>query len=77
MTATDLQTLTHQRNNQTKNFTKPKMKVHIVIRQEEHDDYIEKVFYAGCNAQKYADEINKNKDDYPRRVETYDVEDMK
>lgn len=52
------------------------MKVHIVIRQEEHDDYIEKVFYAGYYAQKYADEKNKNKDDYPRRVETYDVADM-
>lgn len=76
MTATDLQTLTHQRNNQTKNFTKPKMKVHIVIRQEEHDDYIEKVFYAGYYAQQYADEKKQNKDDYPRRVETYDVADM-
>lgn len=53
------------------------MRVHIVIKQEggerDYIENIEKVFYAGWDADQYAEAMSK-KDGYPRRIVHYDVE---
>ena len=47
------------------------MKVFIVIRVEEHSDYVEKVFFNNEQAEKYVAQFADNPDEYARHVEEH------
>lgn len=48
--------------------------VYIVIRHEEHSDYVEKVFFDKDKAETYAARFADNPDEYGRDVEEHTVE---
>lgn len=42
--------------------------VYVVTRSEEHNDYVEVVFYNRENAEKYCKLFNDNEDEYHRTI---------
>lgn len=42
--------------------------VYVVTRSEEHNDYVEAVFYNRGNAEKYCKQFNDNEDEYSRNI---------
>ena len=53
------------------------MKVFIVMRAEEHSDYVEKVFFNKEHAEQYAAQFVNNPNEYARHVEKHKIEDIK
>lgn len=52
------------------------MKVFIVMRAEEHSDYVEKVFFDKERAEQYAAQFANNPNEYARHVEEHKIEDI-
>lgn len=47
--------------------------VYIVMRQEEHSDYVEKVFVDRKKAESYCKQLNEKKNEYSRYYEEMEV----
>lgn len=47
--------------------------VYVVMRQEEHSDYIEKVFISKSKAESYCKQFNEKKNEYSRYYEEMEV----
>ena len=50
------------------------MKAFIVIRTEEHSDYVEKVFFNKEHAEQYAAQFANNPNEYARHVEEHKID---
>ena len=48
-------------------------KVYVVVRCEEHDDYVEKVFVDNDKAVSYCENYNSNPREYSRTIEEMEV----
>lgn len=47
--------------------------IYIVLRYEEHSDYVEKVFFDKAKAEAYCKKFNDNPREYSRGIETMEI----